>query len=96
LPLTEEDPPPEDALALEPPDAAVVELEDEHAAVTPSSSAAAAPAAGIDKDRFIPAPLEILDFDCRPRVLQGLPRESVRARTPPYGMFSFWQPCGNI
>jgi hypothetical protein len=32
------------------------ELDDEHAAVTPSSNAAAAPAAGTDKDRFIPAP----------------------------------------
>jgi hypothetical protein len=38
------------------PDALVDELDDEHAAVTPSSNAAAAPAAGIDKDRFISAP----------------------------------------
>jgi hypothetical protein len=36
------------------PDAAVDELDDEHAAVTPSSNTAAAPAAGTDKDRFIP------------------------------------------
>jgi hypothetical protein len=43
---------PVDALADE-----VDELDDEHAAVTPSSNAAAAPAAGTDKDRFIPAPL---------------------------------------
>jgi hypothetical protein len=42
---------PVDALADE-----VDELDDEHAAVTPSSNAAAAPAAGTDKDRFIPAP----------------------------------------
>jgi hypothetical protein len=37
-------------------DAADGELDDEHAAVTPTSNAAAAPAAGTDKDRFIPAP----------------------------------------
>jgi hypothetical protein len=37
-------------------DALEDELDDEHAAVTPTSNAAAAPAAGTDKDRFIPAP----------------------------------------
>jgi hypothetical protein len=45
-----------DPLAVDAPDAPVDELDDEHAAVTPTSSAAAAPAAGTDKDRFIPAP----------------------------------------
>jgi hypothetical protein len=43
-------------LVVGPADALVDELDDEHAAVTPSSNAAAAPAAGTDKDRFIPAP----------------------------------------
>jgi hypothetical protein len=55
LPLAVE-PPEVDAPEVDAPDALVDELDDEHAAVTPSSNAAAAPAAGTDKDRFIPAP----------------------------------------
>jgi hypothetical protein len=47
---------PELAAPVDAPEALVDELDDEHAAVTPSSNAAAAPAAGTDKDRFIPAP----------------------------------------
>jgi hypothetical protein len=87
LPL-ELDPPELDPLAVDPPavdapaeapDALVDEPDDEHAAVTPSSNAAAAPAAGTDKDRFIPAPSR--EFRVRlpvPRMAQGAPLISGR------------------
>jgi hypothetical protein len=90
-----------DGAALVAPDAAVDELDDddEHAAAPPSSNAAAAPAAGIDKDRFIPAPSrEFWVLPPVPRMAQGA-RTSVRRRAcyiPPTGLFSFWQPRGNI
>jgi hypothetical protein len=71
----EVDAPEVDAPALaDAPDALVDELDDEHAAVTPSSNAAAAPAAGTDKDRFIPAPSR--EFRVR------LPVPGWRRRTP--------------
>jgi hypothetical protein len=58
-PLVEDalvDAPEEVDAAADAPAAVVDELDDEHAAVTPTSNTAAAPAAGTDKDRFIPAP----------------------------------------
>jgi hypothetical protein len=51
-----EDAPAADAPAVVPDALGELDDDDEHAAVTPSSNAAAAPAAGTDKDRFIPAP----------------------------------------
>jgi hypothetical protein len=100
LPLPEEplavDPPTVDAPDEDAPDALVDELDDEHAAVTPSSNAAAAPAAGTDKDRFIPAPLN-LGFRRRSRIAPAPARRARRwpVRLPPTGMFSCWQPPGN-
>src|SRR6202035_1842898 len=90
-----------DAPAEDAPAALVDELDDEHAAVTPTSNAAAAPAAGTDKDRFIPAPSrEFLGSAAGPpSKAQCAPRVGVRGLAcclPPNGMFSCWQPRGNI
>jgi hypothetical protein len=75
LPLVEE-PLLVDPLALDAPDAPVDELDDEHAAVTPSSNAAVAPAAGTDKDRFIPAPSrEFRALPPAPGMAQGTPHK---------------------
>jgi hypothetical protein len=87
LPLAAEpleaDPLEADAPEVDAPDALVDELDDEHAAVIPTSNAAAAPAAGTDKDRFIPAPsrefrvlLPVI------RMAQGAPRIGGRGPRP--------------